>query len=929
MADYTIKVVISSDAKDLIGALQKSGVQIDKFEKGAEAATKTSRNWGKELLKLGAAVGIGMGLNELVRGLVSVGKESLELSRSQAAARGALIATVGSVDQYNIAINEARLATNGMVSEQELASSVNIMLATGLADSYTEAGRLSQQGSVLTQVFSAAGATQEKFTRLLQSGNLVLYDNFGLTQDMVNGRKALIEASGEAQGEEAKLLAIRQLLQESADKYSGTLDEAVIASAQYKAAVTDLKAALGDALMPTVTDVTTELAKQARILADMPEIMETQRQHIFDASDTWKEYLQAMRGSGLAVKITKSEFEGLKTETGDLTHENWRLKEAQEAVRVSLDDTTEAADRQVTTFRYVRDEEGKWTKETITLTQDQIEAYRNLRDETESLTTEMGGDAWDLAREQSKADDWAQYHRYEYYEALGEYYQSDLDEQQKALDEEQRLADERQEMLDDQLDKVNDLNSALADYYLGISDAQSDSIESEADYHASIGELQSTASEKQEEAEKALSEKLEEIEKQRQDKIAWVRTGAWNRTAEEESEAEAYHNQIYDEMRDKAIEKTKEKVDGVLAEEAKKEAAMAAAHEKEIAEQAAALEEMKLNAALALIEQAGLLSQFTGGMATSAADAAAMIKAGIIPVTEEMGLVLQNVMGDMASGQEAAAANAQANADVLSEALAGTINEDVIPSIEELRAQQQEMSTGFVDRAYNEMIPALDEEGLGGAFTILTEEKIPGMRTAHEELMSSMVTAMNEFLNPAIETVDLSFDNIAITTLPTVQSSHTTMANSMTSDLSTISGAATTTSSTIETKFKQASDSIDKNLIKSLKHVYEWLKKIEGKANKAIAAINEMNRLGGPQGGGGGEPGGQHGLDMVVPPGFPNDSYRIWATSGERVQVTPPGQSTHNERNTSTINNFYQTVNTQADSSTVIHDFNIMRTLLG
>ncbi len=38
-------------------------------------------------------------------------------------------------------------------------------------------------------------------------------------------------------------------------------------------------------------------------------------------------------------------------------------------------------------------------------------------------------------------------------------------------------------------------------------------------------------------------------------------------------------------------------------------------------------------------------------------------------------------------------------------------------------------------------------------------------------------------------------------------------------------------------------------------------------------------------------PHGANGLDFIVPPGFPNDSYKVWAESGERVQVTPAGQS--------------------------------------
>jgi len=37
--------------------------------------------------------------------------------------------------------------------------------------------------------------------------------------------------------------------------------------------------------------------------------------------------------------------------------------------------------------------------------------------------------------------------------------------------------------------------------------------------------------------------------------------------------------------------------------------------------------------------------------------------------------------------------------------------------------------------------------------------------------------------------------------------------------------------------------------------------------------------------------GGQHGLDTYIPPGFPNDTFPVWTSSGEHVTVTPPGKS--------------------------------------
>ena len=59
-----------------------------------------------------------------------------------------------------------------------------------------------------------------------------------------------------------------------------------------------------------------------------------------------------------------------------------------------------------------------------------------------------------------------------------------------------------------------------------------------------------------------------------------------------------------------------------------------------------------------------------------------------------------------------------------------------------------------------------------------------------------------------------------------------------------------------------------------------------------------MNILGGgkqpgppPRPGGPNGPGGQHGLDIIVPSGFPGDTYPVRASSGERVTVTPAGSS--------------------------------------
>jgi hypothetical protein len=70
--------------------------------------------------------------------------------------------------------------------------------------------------------------------------------------------------------------------------------------------------------------------------------------------------------------------------------------------------------------------------------------------------------------------------------------------------------------------------------------------------------------------------------------------------------------------------------------------------------------------------------------------------------------------------------------------------------------------------------------------------------------------------------------------------------------------------------------------------------------------------------------GGATGLDMIVPSGYPNDSYPVWATSGERVLVETKEQQKQGGGDT-----YIMHVHTNAPVSTVINDFNLMRALGG
>lgn len=64
-------------------------------------------------------------------------------------------------------------------------------------------------------------------------------------------------------------------------------------------------------------------------------------------------------------------------------------------------------------------------------------------------------------------------------------------------------------------------------------------------------------------------------------------------------------------------------------------------------------------------------------------------------------------------------------------------------------------------------------------------------------------------------------------------------------------------------------------------------------------------------------PGGQQGLDMIVPSGFPNDTFPIRASSGERVTITPP----------EITENFNLTINSQAQQEDLESNFDLLKAM--
>lgn len=263
-------------------------VQAVKRGTGIEAAAASLK------LLSGAAQGVNsvlgqFGLSIGPKQVVDFANATREAARAQADAMGALKAASSGIANYQEALDLGRQATKGMASDQQIAASQATLFGAGLAKSAGEAAQLSSAGTVLSQVFASAGASEDLYVRLLSSGSVALYNNFGLTAQMVEAKQREIEATRGLSGEEAKQQALKEVLIAQAQKYQSALSEESVAAAQAKAAQENFMAAFGN-LVNALDQATGATSEMTSIMNKMTEGAKAWQGILSDAIPTIYEY---------------------------------------------------------------------------------------------------------------------------------------------------------------------------------------------------------------------------------------------------------------------------------------------------------------------------------------------------------------------------------------------------------------------------------------------------------------------------------------------------------------------------------------------------------------------------------------------------------------------------------------------------------------
>jgi TP901 family phage tail tape measure protein len=448
-----------------------------------------------------------------------------------------------------------------------------------------------------------------------------------------------------------------------------------------------------------------------------------------------------------------------------------------------------------------------------------------------------------------------------------------------------------------EIEMLTNLAGTQAEFFTGIRSAREDALASEQEFNASISSIRASANEEQVSAQESTNEKLISLEEQRAAEEHRILTGAHARTTAENDALLAANNAHFEQLKTAEQDALTERQAAIDADFASRESKAQAARQKELAEQQAHLEELKLNAALATLESTGQLAQFTGGLAVSANEAAELIRAGVLPVSQELGAAIQAQLAGLQEQEAAAATVSAENQAILTEAFAGTLTP--------IQEQETALGTNLPAAALvaQESMGIMNQEvGLGVQNTTmaigdedLALQNISGVTAPNLQMAMGLMntesqTGLQNTLT-ATQDEDAALQNITNTTLPALQKAFQKTGEVGTKMANDIANA-------VEDAQDPFEDLIA--IVLEAENAFEGMANAADRAASAAGAAGNVSEVStgiGFSGGAGlqrglGLQGGTLGLGMRVPGQARGDIFGpIFLEPQEEILVTPRGQS--------------------------------------
>lgn len=477
-----------------------------------------------------------------------------------------------------------------------------------------------------------------------------------------------------------------------------------------------------------------------------------------DAAAGWQKFFDALQGlrdlpehnrqlaeQGIAAAVTTGKVEDLAEAIEDAP-KNW------DAIRRSLIANTDTLEEYRAKVQEVSDLTGGKYGPALLIT---AEYYAEVSEEAYKAAVEVDAfgtstaDLYDLhAREGAKVPEFTrdiQATGAAVRTVVGRYeaYGIELTDVETKLKENKEAEDKLKKAIEEHDKAVQDIHTTYADYILDMQKVSGDAGQSEQDAAASSAKITGDAAVDRKEAEAQLTEDLAQLEVERQAKLEWVRSGAADRTPEQEAIEEEWNMAPFIAQEQAIRDNYTAQVAAINEGESQKSAAISAANQQAQARAQEQMEQLKLTASLGVLESIGMLEGLTGGAASTAANAAALIKSGIIPVTEELAAALiaadEGINQQVADSAVTQEENTQFISDLAGEAATfGADQQTVYDQV--MQAQQDLMGTSDETAASQE---DLSQRGSDALATL--DESINTTHNAIANIVSEAPTVEKQF----------------------------------------------------------------------------------------------------------------------------------------------------------------------------------------
>ncbi len=707
--------------------------------------------------------------------------------------------------------------TRGLIPEWEQMRMATQLYASGLASTSEEAAKLANAGVILTTVFRGQNATWDKYFRLLQGGTKQLYDNFNLSKLQIDALTDQIQATTGLSTEEAKLQAIRQVVIAQGEKFKDSLGDLTSATMTAQAAWQDYMALVGTGAKDAIIGANSVITKLIIGLIGQKKASDEAAIGAYKMGMSYKDWTEAAHAAGVDIR--------------GLTEDLYAQAQASKAGQEPLDLWMRLMAAQAEVTQGAAEANRIW-----------VASHGNM----------LGSISLGIQLLPTYLAEW---------ESM---YGDKSKIEERALKASQDAANKEGEA------RYN-LVMSIAGYFGDLRSMQDDYKRSMGDLASSSWDAANEADDKRLDYTASFNEKIGGLEQDRADKIKWVRDGAWNRTQQEEADAELWWNNIYDQKeRDQKASYDRQMKDATEAEE-KRQAELGKQQAAEKKAYDDNLQHLKLVAALTVVEMSGQLQSLTGGMVKTAEDAAKLIEARYLKPSDALLAAIAGASKGIQDLNAGVSKDIEDSTPAWVDALTGKFGAPVtilnnamakIPStfddMAKLVADSAVMAGGAVDGLTGRTTEATTGvEGIGTAWSDLLKKASPNIMNLKKRIQNDLL------------------DKLAATTTET-------------SNVATgISGTWTDTK-----------DDTSK-LVARFAEMEQGLKNVEKAAGGAGGAISNMGTAVPvtqanippvtvtpvhtyPTG-----QGRAKGGAFIVPPGYNKDNFPVFVSSGEHVTVIP------------------------------------------